>query len=146
MTASCFVDSNVLVYARDVTEPDKQERATLWIETLGIANAGRLSYQVLVEAYSALTRPYKPHMASSQARKYVANFHHWHPLAIDYSVIEAAWSIQDRFAFNWWDCLIIAAARLSSCSYVLTEDLQHGQDLDGLVIVDPFQVKPDAVQ
>jgi predicted nucleic acid-binding protein len=145
MTASCFVDSNVLVYARDLTERDKQERATQWIETLGRAGAGRLSYQVLVEAYSALTPPNKPHMASATARKYIANFHHWGPLAVGDSVIKAAWEVQDRFAFNWWDCLIVAAARLSDCGYILTEDLQHGQDLDGLVVLDPFQVEPDAV-
>jgi predicted nucleic acid-binding protein len=146
MTARCFVDSNVLVYARDLSEPDKQERATLWIESLGRAGAGRLSYQVLVEAYSALTRPNKPRMPTATARKYIANFHHWCPLAVGHSVIEAAWEVQDRFSFNWWDCLIIAAAHLSDCGYILTEDLQHGQYLDGLFVLDPFQVEPDALK
>jgi predicted nucleic acid-binding protein len=45
---------------------------------------------------------------------------------------------------NWWDCLIVAAARISECDYLLTEDLNHGQDLDGLRVIDPFVVEPGA--
>ena len=145
MTANCFVDSNVLVYARDLSDRGKQERATLWIETLWTAEAGRLSYQVLVEAYAALTRPAKPHMDRSAARIYIANFRRWRPLIINQSLIEAAWGVQDRFSFSWWDCLIIAAARVASCDYLLTEDLQHGQDLGGLLVIDPFQIAPETI-
>ncbi len=146
MTASCFVDSNVLVYARDLTDRNKQERATLWIEALGTAGAGRLSYQVLVEAYAALTRPHRPRMNRAAARTYIANFRHWRPIVTDATAVDLAWQTQDRFGFNWWDCLIVAAARLAGCGYLLTEDLQHGQDLDGIVIINPFEIAPDAVQ
>jgi predicted nucleic acid-binding protein len=45
---------------------------------------------------------------------------------------------------NWWDSLIVAAARISECDYLLTEDLNHGQDLDGLRVIDPFVVEPGA--
>jgi predicted nucleic acid-binding protein len=145
MTARCFVDSNVIVYARDLTDPQKQERATLWIEVLASAGAGRLSHQVLVEAYSALTHAHRQLMDRSAARKYIANFRYWYPLAVNLEIIEAAWRAQDRFGFNWWDCLIVAAARIAECKYLLTEDLQHGQDLDGLVVVNPFEVAPNEV-
>ena len=143
MTASYFVDSNVLVYARDSTDRDKQERATIWIETLAAAEAGRLSYQVLAEAYSALTHPRLSHFDKDAARLYVANFRHWRPLVVSSKVFETAWAVQDRFSFNWWDCLIVAAARVANCDYLLTEDLQHGQDLDGITIVNPFEIAPD---
>jgi predicted nucleic acid-binding protein len=145
MTAKCFVDSNVLVYARDTTEPRKQDRATSWIESLALAGAGRLSYQVLVEAYSALTHSRLSHMEPGVARTYIANFRHWRPVGNSLGLLEMAWRIQDRFGFSWWDCLIIAAARLAECDYLLTEDLQHGQDLDGLRVIDPFQVAPDMI-
>jgi predicted nucleic acid-binding protein len=146
MTVKCFVDSNVLVYARDLSERDKQQRASHWIEALAIAGAGRLSYQVLVEAYSALTRRGKPHMDLSDARIYISNYGYWHPLHVDLTVVGRAWQIQDRFGFSWWDCLIVAAAQISECAYLLTEDLQHGQDLEGVKVVDPFLVAPDALQ
>lgn len=146
MTASCFVDSNVLVYARDLRELDKQQRASQWIETLAMAGAGRLSYQVLIEAYSAMTRPGKFHMEPADARIYLSNFRHWRPLQIDLTVVERAWQIQDRFSFNWWDCLIVAAAQVCACDYLLTEDLQHDQELDGLRVISPFEVEPNALQ
>ncbi len=79
------------------------------------------------------------------ARTYVTNFQRWRPLAIDLPMLQLAWQAQDRFGFNWWDCLIVAAARMAECDYLLTEDLQHGQDLDGLVVIDPFAVAPDAI-
>jgi predicted nucleic acid-binding protein len=145
MTASCFVDSNVLVYARDLTERGKQERATLWLEALGTTGVGRLSYQVLVEAYAALTRPGRLHLETSPARTYISNFRHWRPVVTDASVIGAAWNVQDRFGFNWWDCLVVAAARVAACDYLLTEDLQHRQDLDGLIVINPFEMAPDSV-
>jgi len=145
MTASCFVDSNVVVYARDLSEPLKQERASLWIETLGAAGAGRLSYQVMIEAYTALTRDCRKRMDRAAARKYIANFRYWYPLAMDLTVIETAWRLRDRFQFNWWDCLIIAAAQIAECGYLLTEDLQHGQDLDGILVLNPFEVAPGEV-
>jgi predicted nucleic acid-binding protein len=143
MTASYFVDSNVLVYARDLTDRDKQERAALWIETLAIVEAGRVSYQVLGEAYLALTHPRLSRMDKDAARLYVANFRHWRPLIVNSSVFEAAWAVQDHFNFNWWDCLIVAAARVAGCDYLLTEDLQHGQDLNGVTVISPFEVAPD---
>ena len=69
----------------------------------------------------------------------------WQPVATDESSFVAAWGIQDRFQLSWWDALIVAAARSAGCSILLTEDLQHGQSLDGLRVVDPFQVAPEDI-
>ncbi len=146
MTGSYFVDSNVVVYARDATDAGKQKRASEWIEALAIADLGRLSYQVIGEAYSALTRPGRLRMDARAAQIYVANFRHWNPVIIEIGVIEEAWRVQDRFQLNWWDCLIVAAARAAECQYLLTEDLQPGQDLDGVLVVNPFETAPDSVQ
>ena len=140
MTARYFVDSNVLVYARDITEELKQRRASLWVNYLWDERCGHLSYQVLIECYSVLTQ--RRGMSANQARGYVESFLVWQPLVIDASVLERAWQTQDRFRLNWFDCLIIAAARIAECKYLLTEDLQHGQDLDGLQVVSPFLVEP----
>jgi len=57
-------------------------------------------------------------------------------------MIVTAWADQDRFGLSWWDTLIVAAARVAGCSNLLTEDLQHDQDLDGLRVVNPFEVTP----
>jgi predicted nucleic acid-binding protein len=142
MTARVFVDSNVLIYARDVIEVEKQQRADLWLQHLWDAETGRLSYQVLAESYSVLMA--KRMLHSAQARAYLKDFLTWRPLALDGTVLLAAWSAQDRFGLSWWDCLIVAAARIAECDYLLTEDLQHDQDLDGLRVINPFVVEPGA--
>jgi predicted nucleic acid-binding protein len=142
MTAKVFADSNVLIYARDVVEVEKQRRAALWLQHLWDIEAGRLSYQVLTESYSVLMAKRK--LSSAQARAYLKDFLAWNPLAVDGAVMLAAWRIQDRFGFGWWDCLIVAAARIAECDYLLTEDLNHGQDIDGLRVIDPFVLEPGA--
>jgi predicted nucleic acid-binding protein len=141
-----FVDSNVLIYARDLTEPAKQKRADLWTKHLWAVRAARLSYQVLAESYAVLTSPQKRRMTNEQARVYVTSFEAWLPIPIDQHVLQRAWTVQDRFEFSWWDSLIVAAAQLTQCNYLLTEDLQHAQDLDGLVVINPFETEPEVVQ
>lgn len=53
-----------------------------------------------------------------------------------------AWEVQDRFGLSFWDGLIVAAAQASGCRHLLTEDLQDGQDLGGVIVVDPFRHEP----
>ncbi len=65
------------------------------------------------------------------------------PLAVDAEVIKEAWLAQDRYRLSWRDSLIVAAARLLGCRYILTEDLRHGQDFDGVVAINPFLKLPE---
>ena len=53
--------------------------------------------------------------------------------------IERAWRLQERYALSWWDALIVAAAQSCECSVLLTEDLQHGQRLGDVRVIDPFR-------
>lgn len=66
----------------------------------------------------------------------------WDPVVVDASVIEAAGRVRKRFSLSFWDALIIAAAQAAGCSHLLTEDLSHGQDLDGVRVVSPFRMAP----
>ena len=66
----------------------------------------------------------------------------WQPIAIDSTVVERAWSLQERYALSWWDALIVAAAQFGACRILLTEDIQHGQTIDALRVIDPF-ASPD---
>ena len=143
MTARVFVDTNVLVYQLDPREPDKQVRARSWLDYLWTAREGRVSFQVLQEFYVIVTRKLKPGLHAEAARKIVRALWAWQPVAVDERTFRAAWDVQDRFQLSWWDALIVAAAQSVECSYLLTEDLQHGQDLEGLRIIDPFQISPE---
>jgi len=62
----------------------------------------------------------------------------WKPAGHDLDLTERAWDLQDRFHFSWWDSLIVAAALAARCKYLLTEDLQDEQVIDGLTVWNPF--------
>lgn len=139
---SVFVDTNVLLYEWDALAGDKQVRAASWLAELWRTRRGRLSYQVLAEYYVTATQKLKPGLAPEAARRNVRTYLAWHPIVTDSRLIEAAWDAQDEFRLSWWDALIVAGAKAARCRYLLTEDLQHGQDLDGLVVLSPFKADP----
>ncbi len=142
MTARVFVDTNVLVYQLDSREPAKQTRAEDWLRHLWASRSGRISLQVLQELYVTVTRKLDPGLDKETAREVVRALWAWEPVALDQRCFETAWDLQDRFRLSWWDALIAAAAKSAECSHLLTEDLQHDQDLDGLRIVNPFRISP----
>lgn len=139
---TAFVDTNVLLYARDASEPEKQPLAREWMDALWTARAGRISVQVLHEYYVTVTAKLDPGLAPAEARADVRALSAWRPLPLDAEMAETAWEVEDRHGFSFWDALIVAACRRAACSYLLTEDLQDGQDLGGFEVVDPFSRKP----
>jgi predicted nucleic acid-binding protein len=140
MTAPVFVDTNVLIYALDESDLKKQEAARAWRAELWKSRRGRISYQVLQEFYVKVTQKWP--RARPAARAEVRDLLAWHPVAVDAGLLERAWTIQDRYHLSFWDALIVAAARSSSCRYLLTEDLQADQDLDGVLVINPFRGDP----
>jgi predicted nucleic acid-binding protein len=143
MTAPVFVDTNVLIYALDEADPKKQEAARLWRAELWKSRRGRISFQVLQEFYVKVTRKWPK--AQQQARAEIRDLLAWRPVSVDARILERAWRIQDRYHLSFWDSLIVAAAKSASCRYLLTEDLQENQDLDGVLVVNPFSRKPAAL-
>jgi predicted nucleic acid-binding protein len=143
MTAPVFVDSNVFLYAVDDADPRKQQIARDWRAELWKSRLGRVSFQVLNEFYVNAVR-LKP-VASGEARAEVRDLLAWNPVAVDAAVIESAWKLQDRHRLHYWDSLIVAAAKVASCGFLLTEDLQDGQNLDGVEVVNPFLHEPRSV-
>jgi len=140
MTANVFVDTNVLIYAVDQADLQKQQAAQVWRRWLWETNRGRISFQVLQEFYVNAIK--KQLSAQAEIRKEIEDLMTWQPIPLDASVIARAWKIEDRYRISFWDSLIIAAARVADCRYLLTEDLQRGQELDGVMIVDPFLSAP----
>ena len=132
-----FVDTNVLLYAVSsrADEALKAERALALLNEPDLA----LSVQVLQEFYVQATRPGAAfpigHEAAVAFIKTLERF----PLQDQTSsLMHAAFTTRVRFGISYWDASIVEAARLLGCRQVLTEDLQHGQDLGGIRIVNPF--------
>lgn len=146
MTAPVFVDTNVLVYRHDSSDPAKQSRAEEWLSTLVRERAARVSYQVLQELFVTLTRKVQPATADEEAREIVRDLASWQPITIDLAILERAWVNQQRYLLSWWDALIVAAAQSSGCVALLTEDLQHGQALGDVRVVNPFATPNSTTQ
>jgi predicted nucleic acid-binding protein len=139
-----FVDTNVLVYAVDEAEPKKQFAARAWRAALWKAHSGRLSYQVLQEFYVNAVR-LRP-SAREQARAEVRDLMAWRPISMNAGILEAAWKAQDRYQLSFWDAAIVAAANACSCTHLLSEDFQAGQDFGGLIVVNPFRSAPGDIE
>lgn len=138
MNGKVFVDTNILLYARDSGQPDKQPIALAWMNGLWRSRQGRLSFQVLQEFYVNATQKLKPGLPVAIARQDVRSLLAWRPVKNDSALIEAAWMLADRYGFSWWDAQIVAAARRADCQILLTEDMQHRLEVDGLVLINPF--------
>jgi predicted nucleic acid-binding protein len=145
MTETVFVDTNVLVYRFDAGKRDKQKQAEAWLTRLWQNRSGRISYQVLREFYVTVTRKLGNQLDMRDARDAVVALFAWQPAMDSDRMLSLAWDVEDRWAISWWDALIVAAALEQSCSILLTEDLQDGQDFDGVRVVDPFTHAPDDV-
>jgi predicted nucleic acid-binding protein len=134
-----FVDTNILAYARDARDPCKNAIALDWLSCLAKTRTGRLSWQVLIEFYAIATHPKKLAMPVTAAQADVLSLQHWQPIAPCADLFKSAWDVQDGYNFSWWDSTIIAAAILTNCKILLSEDLQHEQVVNNtLQIINPF--------
>jgi predicted nucleic acid-binding protein len=108
------------------------------------SRSGRVSQQVLQEYYVTVTRKLRPGLPPATARDDVRALAHWNPVVTDMPLIEHAWTIEEKIGLSFWDALIVAAASFSGASTLLTEDLQEGADIGGVLIVNPFRTSPEA--
>lgn len=138
MTAPVFVDTNVIVYARDTRDSTKQRLAESWLDHLWRERLGRTSIQVLSEYYVSVTRKLDPGLAPEDAWDDVSALMAWNPRPIDRPVLERGRAIEARYRLSWWDSMVVAAAQLEGCAVLLTEDLQDGASFDGVTVRSPF--------
>jgi predicted nucleic acid-binding protein len=138
-----FIDTNVLLYAFDERDAAKRDRSRLWLTTCWRERCGRLSTQVLNEFYANARRRFSSALSAGDARAEVRRYQQWTPWQIDHPTIETAWAVESRYGLNYWDALMLSAAQHLGCEFLLTEDLQHDQQIDGVRIVNPFLIGPE---
>jgi predicted nucleic acid-binding protein len=139
MTDPVFVDSNILVYARDANEPRKQPLAAELLRQLWRERSGRLSMQVLSEFYVTVTRKLRPPLDAPSAWRVVEAFLSWSPQMIDRPLLQRARHLEQQHALGWWDALIVAAAEAQACAVLLSEDLQDGATYGTVLVRNPFK-------
>lgn len=137
MSVRSFFDTNVLIYADDAGQPEKQSIATALFEEHRRARTGVISIQVLQEYFVIATK--KLGIDAAAARRKVELIAELDIVAPELDDVLAAIDLHRLHGFSFWDALLVRAANRSGCRVLLTEDLQHLRELDGVKIVNPFR-------
>ena len=139
MNNAKFIDTNVLVYAYDFSEPEKQASAVETLDDLYETQSGVLSTQVLSEFFVVVTRKLAAPLTVDEAAERVENLVSVWPVAVitPLVVIEAARGVRQH-QLSYWDSLIWATARLNQIQVVLSEDFNQGHSLEGVAFINPF--------
>jgi predicted nucleic acid-binding protein len=134
-----FFDSNIFVYMLDERDSRKWEIAQSLVHDALENGSGVISFQVIQETLNVITRklvvPVTHHDASEFLDKILQPMWKINPSRAFYN---RGLSIQSRYQFSFYDSLIIAAALEAGCKTLYSEDLQHGQQIEQLIIKNPF--------
>ena len=140
MSAGDFFDSNVLLYLFDKGDARRRGIAEGLLRKAIEDGTSVISHQVVQETLNVITRKIKPALTLGEAR------------AVLDTILVPLWTVmptpalfargldlQQRLGFAFYDSLIVAAALEAGCKRLLTEDLQHGQRIEGLRVENPFR-------
>ena len=133
-----FFDTNVLVYLFDSDSPDKRKKARVLFQAHAEGGDILLSTQVLQEFYVAVTRKLARPLDAAAAAEAVTSFAQLPLVQIDSELIVSAIHRSRNSRLSFWDALIVQAAIEGHASTLYSEDMQHGQTLDSLRVVNPF--------
>ena len=143
-TESFFIDTNVLIYVRDKRDPAKRHSAHEWLAAISDAGLAVTNLQVLNELTRWILKN-EPSRSLHDVQGEIAVIGLWGSRALGEDETELAWRVRESLGYQWFDCLLVAAAHLHGCRYFLTEDMTHGAVFEGLTLINPFRASPDDV-
>lgn len=135
-----FVDTNVFVYADDDSAGDKRERAREILAELIPAGRAVVSTQVLQEYFVVATKKLK--LPADRARQRIELLAKLDVIVVRPELVLGAIDLHRLHGFSFWDALVVRCASSAACARLLSEDLQHGQTVDGVRIESPFAAVP----
>ena len=138
MSDSIFVDTNILVYAHDLSAGERHTKASDVIESLWETETGVISTQVLQEFYVTVTRKIKNPLTPTEAREIIRNYLAWPTQINDPEMTIRASEIEEKHRLSFWDAMIVAAALQLQAQKIFTQDLNHGQIIEGILIENPL--------
>ena len=139
MSDRFFLDTNIFVYSATDDDPVKARIATELIRKALTTHKGAVSYQVVQEFFNLALKRFERRMNIEDRQEYLARV--FRPLLKIHSsmaLYEEALRLHTANNLQWYDALIVGAARESGCAILYSEDLQHGQKFGSLKIVNPF--------
>jgi predicted nucleic acid-binding protein len=136
MNAKVFLDTNVLVYAAIGTGKDesKRQRALQLIELEDFATSAQVLQEFFVTVVMKAIRP----LQREQALEWIEQLIAFPCQAIDHRLVRIAVEQSARYQISYWDAAIISAAKALGCHTLYSEDLNNGQQYDGVQVMNPF--------
>ena len=134
-----FLDTNIIIYAYDVSAGDKHEIARKIMVDLWDSGLGVISTQVLQEFFVNVTQKIPKLLDKRLTKDILSDLLKWDVVVNDGESILEAVEILFKYGYSFWDSLIIEAAMRSGSEVLLSEDLTHGQIINGLTINNPFK-------
>jgi predicted nucleic acid-binding protein len=133
-----FVDTNILVYAHDETAGEKRDRARSLLAELWESGAGCLSVQVLQEFFVTVTRKVPKPLDAASAAEIIADLSHWRVHSPGPDDVLSAIDSHRRQDISFRDSMIVCSAASLGCGIMYSEDLNAGQDYEGVRVRNPF--------
>lgn len=139
MTGKVLIDTNILVYAYDYSDREKQNKSTNLLNKLVNQNVGAISTQILSEFFNIITREIVDPLSPVEAETRVVSFCRiWPVLAVNEMIIlEAIRGVREH-SFSFWDSQVWATARLNQIKLIYSEDFSHDSFIDGVQFINPL--------
>jgi predicted nucleic acid-binding protein len=135
-----FLDTNILVYAYDITQEVKHTQASRLLLSLWESGLGCLSFQVLQEFYVSVTRKSEFPLSPEEAAQVVSDFSDWPVHRPGLKDILSAIDLHQRCQVSFWDAMIVQSARQSGFSVLWSEDLFTAETYNGIKVINPLKI------
>lgn len=136
MTARSFIDTNLLIYAEASDEPAKQQTALALLKQLFEAASGTLSTQVLQEYCNVALKKLK--LSAGHIRAQLDLYEQFEVIQVTPAIIRAGLDLHQTRSVSFYDAIVLASAETAGCSVLFSEDMNTGEMIGGVRILNPF--------
>jgi predicted nucleic acid-binding protein len=133
----CFLDTNILIYADSADEPAKQDAAVKLLKTLYLQGNAVISTQVLSEFSNVALKKLK--LSANTVRQRVAAYSRFETINVTPPIINAALDLYQTRSLSYYDALIVATAITAGCTTLYTEDMNNGERIDLIQLINPLK-------
>ncbi len=133
-----FIDTNILIYAHDVSAGGKHTAAKQLVQRIWETGSGCLSVQVLQEFYVVITRKVANPVTPEMAAEIIRDLGYWHICSPTVDDLLGAIDLQQRYRTSFWDAMVIQTAACMDCRVLWSEDLANDQVYGAVRVKNPF--------
>lgn len=135
-SVASFIDSNILVYAEASDDRARQAQALQLLRELKRSGEGVISTQVLQEYCNVALR--KLRLDSGYVRMQLKAHEQFEVVQVTPTVIHGALDLHQTRSLSFYDALIVWSAKISGCATLYSEDLNTGEVIHGVTLINPF--------